>query len=239
MRDSTPRARYEHVISLGSFCSVALEIQRYGLRDGSYPFDWVICGLESVIRQIETGFQDLLENEGLIRDPEHDHIVHDSGTGFALYHDFRADASIEEQLPSVRAKYERRIARFIETATEPTLYIRYLSSHAEYDYLDAHFDDIMTLLRRGNRDSGLLLIGPEELPAQCHGLPIHRVAPDEGDVVARKPARVNPALHRALLFTRYPLLKRAGNYRRYRTWKARHHLTLLSRLRASVRRRLY
>lgn len=33
---------YKHVISLGSFCSPALKIERLGLRDGSYPFDWVL-----------------------------------------------------------------------------------------------------------------------------------------------------------------------------------------------------
>ena len=33
---------YERVISLGWFCGPALEMKRIGLRDGSYPFDWML-----------------------------------------------------------------------------------------------------------------------------------------------------------------------------------------------------
>ncbi len=34
--------KFEHVISLGFFCSPALELKKLGFRDASYPFDWVI-----------------------------------------------------------------------------------------------------------------------------------------------------------------------------------------------------
>lgn len=34
--------KYENFISLGYFCSVALELQRLGLRSCSSPFDWCI-----------------------------------------------------------------------------------------------------------------------------------------------------------------------------------------------------
>lgn len=51
---------YKHVISLGSFCSPALEIERLGLRDGSYPFDWVLSrSMNNVVELISNGFSDL------------------------------------------------------------------------------------------------------------------------------------------------------------------------------------
>lgn len=34
---------YRHFISLGFFCSVASELERYGLRSASGPFDWQSC----------------------------------------------------------------------------------------------------------------------------------------------------------------------------------------------------
>ena len=40
---------FDHVISLGWFCSPAHEIRRIGLRDASYPFDWLITHNFSII----------------------------------------------------------------------------------------------------------------------------------------------------------------------------------------------
>ena len=36
---------YKHFISLGYFCSVAMELERFGLRSESGPFDWVISDM--------------------------------------------------------------------------------------------------------------------------------------------------------------------------------------------------
>lgn len=33
---------FKHIISLGHFCGVAQELERLGLRDASYPFEWLI-----------------------------------------------------------------------------------------------------------------------------------------------------------------------------------------------------
>lgn len=34
--------KYESVISLGYFCSVAIELEKMGIRNFSTPFDWLI-----------------------------------------------------------------------------------------------------------------------------------------------------------------------------------------------------
>ena len=45
---------YERVISLGWFCGPALEMKRIGLRDGSYPFDWMLThDFSKIISMIE------------------------------------------------------------------------------------------------------------------------------------------------------------------------------------------
>ena len=69
------RLRYEHVVSLGYFCSTALELQRYGFRDGSYPFDWNICSIEGVLSLVKSDFEGFLRRESLVRDLARPKIV--------------------------------------------------------------------------------------------------------------------------------------------------------------------
>lgn len=54
---------YKHVISLGYFCSVALELERIGLRNTAYPFDWCISDFSGVIEAIENGFSEWLDSK--------------------------------------------------------------------------------------------------------------------------------------------------------------------------------
>lgn len=55
--------KFKHIISLGSFCSPALEIERHGFRDASYPFDWVLSkSFKEVMNLLQTEFHDYLSN---------------------------------------------------------------------------------------------------------------------------------------------------------------------------------
>ena len=47
---------FSHFISLGYFCSVALELERVGLRSASSPFDWLVSDFSGVIDLIENHF---------------------------------------------------------------------------------------------------------------------------------------------------------------------------------------
>jgi len=47
-------------ISLGYFCSIAMELEKMGLRSESSPFDWLISDFDGVISAIETRFEDFL-----------------------------------------------------------------------------------------------------------------------------------------------------------------------------------
>ena len=49
---------YRHVVSLGWFCSVAEEIERLGLRNASYPFDWILTDWQTVAEMTEGTFTD-------------------------------------------------------------------------------------------------------------------------------------------------------------------------------------
>jgi hypothetical protein len=205
---------YRHVISLGFFCSTALELKRYGFREASYPFDWVICPIEQIVNLLESDFETMLLPGHLVRDSVQKDVVHDLSSGIDFYHDFVPAFLPEEQLGSVRNKYYRRIIRFREAAKDRTLFVRYIASLEEHRYLSANMNTLLALLRRSNPANDLLLIGNAEVPPVCSGIEVYRVEPDVGDSVARRFASKNGALRWALLVMPYPVGLRLRNLAR-------------------------
>lgn len=241
------RPRYQHVISLGYFCSTALELQRYGLRDASYPLDWNITPIRPAIAMVESGFEGFLELDCLR--PEASRVL-DTRSGIFLYNDFDAARPVAEQYGVVRERYVRRIERFRRAIQQPTLFVRYIDAEShqlgdvdgetavnleEFAYLDENMAAVLAVLRRTNPLNELLLIGNEGLPATCGGLPVYTVAPDEGDWVARRFLQNNPQLRQRLLSLHYPIGSRARNLLRYWlrcSWQwLRGRLALRTRLR--------
>jgi len=211
------RPRYRHVISLGYFCSTALELERFGFRDGSYPFDWVICNcFESALELLESGFDGVLDAQNLQRDRTHAYIVHSVRPSVDLYHDFDPRLPIEDQLDLVRAKYRRRVRRLEQAMARGALFVRYVAASDEFDYLRENMPSVLSRLRRFHPANDLLFIGDVSLPPECAGIPIYRVKADEGDVVARRFADKSRPSRRKLLTLDYPLIQRVRNYWRYR-----------------------
>jgi hypothetical protein len=225
------------VISLGHFCSTALELQRYGLRDGSYPLDWNISHIEPTMALVESGFQGFLQLELLERDPERSDVVNDKGSGIAVYNSFSGELPIAAQYETVRARYARRIKRYRRAVAQPTLFVRYMVDGEEFSYLDEHMPAVLAALRKTNPGNDLLLIGNADLPATCGGLPVYTVEVDDGDVVARRFAGKNRELNRKLLGLNYLLWLRVTNLLRF--WRPlqrlRRRLRLGTRLRAAAK----
>ena len=120
--------RYERIISLGFFCGVAQELERYGFRDCSLPFDWVISNFKSINQLIDNRFEDLFGANNLSRDHNYPYIVKHKGYKFDFYHDFKIETPIQDQLTIVGKKYARRINRFYQLlySDEPILFIKYM-----------------------------------------------------------------------------------------------------------------
>lgn len=55
--------KFEYIISIGFFCSVAQELERKGFREFSLPFDWVISDIESIISLIQNQFSELFKED--------------------------------------------------------------------------------------------------------------------------------------------------------------------------------
>ena len=105
---------FERVISLGWFCSVALETKRIGLRDGSYPFDWLLTHNFSKVLDIMNAEVDsimFLKNEDMLQYEGDASKWYNKRYQISLFHDFDKYKKMISQLDMVNKKYQRRVKR--------------------------------------------------------------------------------------------------------------------------------
>ena len=203
--------QYMHFISLGYFCSVAQELEKYGLRSESSPFDWCrTSSFEHVIRAIRNGFAGYLKSDDLVQQADEPYIYKNIQYVTYFHHDFDVNQTLEQQLPGVANKYARRIDRFYRSIREPTLFFRYVTNEKmdeqgrseETRWIDAHFQEILNLLRSFNRENDLILIANTGVASDTCFL--YHAVPDENDCVARKPTEKNGELKELLESFDYP-----------------------------------
>lgn len=186
-------------ISLGYFCSVALELERIGLRSASYPFDWTISDFEGVIDAIENNFIHFLDYEYLYQNKEIHSHYRNKKYRISFFHDFDQYRSLYSQLPEVRKKYDRRINRFYSSITKPTLFIRYIDAtkdengkSVELSYIENNYKKIIKLLKSYNSNNDIVFIANSKVESDA--IKIYHVDPDENDTVSRKPLEQNAEL---------------------------------------------
>lgn len=134
---------YEEVVSLGSSCQVAWQLEAHCVRKAAYPFDWLIThskALNAFLCRKGKGFLNW-DKITVIRaypgDPAHLEVV-DQMYGLVSLHDFLANPPMENYY-EVKAKYDRRLARFFEllNSNKTVLFVRQGSSCAEIKELDS------------------------------------------------------------------------------------------------------
>ena len=110
---------FDFVCSLGSSCLCATALRDAGLRFSSGPFDWLYGPpLKNRVDTVVGDFAGWFESEDFefVGNPEK--FEHDSyanrRTGYTFPHEFDLGRPFAESYPGVRAKYDRRIARFYE-----------------------------------------------------------------------------------------------------------------------------
>ena len=123
---------YDIIYSLGCNCSTAGFLNKHYLRNTSGPFDWWAVTpfpeeFDWRIRLICTHFEGFMQKENMEREPLPEGAPEDTlfqnyldhfGPGFHFPHDFPAGVPFEQAYPKVKAKYERRIARFYQKIQE-------------------------------------------------------------------------------------------------------------------------
>ena len=173
-RAARPLGRaYDFVCSFGDDCGTAAHLRRHHLRAVSSPFDWngwMASGLRGYVDCVCDGFRDFLRREWLVpakmdptfNDPGHE-PYRDGRTGITFAHDFPAGMPFEKAYGEVREKYDRRIARFLETLR--TAGKALLVHHRKHG--DVSDGDLVEALRRlraglGNEGIDILVITPAD-----------------------------------------------------------------------------
>lgn len=207
-----------HYISLGYFCSVAIELEKLGLRTESSPFDWLISDFEGVLCAIQTNFEDFLNPDFLAQNTRVRSRYKNTKYNLQFFHDFDQYQSLQSQLPSVQDKYNRRIQRFYKSITEPTLFIRYISDEQKTDntskellWIEENYDSILATLKSFNEKNDILFIANDGISSSK--FKIYNVPKDDNDVVARNPFSKNPSL--AEFFHNIDIPERQKNIERY------------------------
>ncbi|MBQ8945903.1 MAG: hypothetical protein IJ058_03725 [Lachnospiraceae bacterium] len=203
---------YKNYISLGYFCSVAMELERIGLRSASYPFDWLVTPeFSHVLEMIETGFSGFLDKDRLSLKQGTSKIYVNSATGFSFVHDFDDKRSLSEQLASVDDKFRRRIDRFYRDIEKPTMFIRYISDETylpdgrseDIGWIEDNYAHILDVIRSYNSENDIIWIANSSLSSEI--IPdLYTVEKDENDTVARRPLDKNTELCKLLTEVYYP-----------------------------------
>lgn len=187
---------YENVISLGYFCSVAKDLERIGLRNFSSPFDWTISDFKGVLQLIDNDFEGFFEYENLEQSSTLHQVYRDSKYNIEFFHDFDPKRDLKKQYKKVRKKYERRIRRFYNKIQNTTLFIRYIESQDELEYIENNIEFVYNTIKKSNSNNELIFIGNKELMSEK--IKIYKVEKDINDAVARKPLEKNVELWKFL-----------------------------------------
>lgn len=147
---------FDYCISLGSYCAVALSMQRYGLRSSRGPFDWCVSNLESIIKVMDTDFIDFMDRKNLYIAPGDKLIFVDEKYGFRFKHDI--DSDFEKEYDNIHNKYMRIVNKFLNNISSPTCFIRSVQSLKEVEYINYNNDMIRSVIKKRNPNNDIIFL---------------------------------------------------------------------------------
>lgn len=132
------KGNYDAIYSLGDLCLVALQLRKNNLRPHAGPLDWMATPfIPNLIQLLENRFEDYMKRENLLSsgystgvDQTTQYLCLTDMTYLIVSsHDFKASENTFSNLetyPFVKAKFDRRINRFLDSIEngKRTLFIR-------------------------------------------------------------------------------------------------------------------
>ncbi len=129
------KKRYDIIIPFGYRCFSTMKLRSAKMQFESFPFDWLMHGkLETVVKIVGEHFSNFLQRKNLQPlngNDFHEHL--DQSNGIIFMHDFENN-NTDACFPKVRARYDRRIARFYERIEESGKVL--LLHYSDYDISD-------------------------------------------------------------------------------------------------------
>lgn len=132
---------YDEVVSLGTACQAAWQLEANGMRQLAYPFDWVVTPFHALKAFLENKGENFLDKDKLViaevlnGSPSMLRVV-DTTYDMHFIHDFLAPDM--PNYAEVKAKYDRRVKRFFKLleTDKKILFIRVNILRHEAEYLD-------------------------------------------------------------------------------------------------------
>lgn len=177
--------RFKNIISLGHFCSPAMEFERLGCRKYSFPFDWLITpNLNSVMDLIENHFTDFLNEEYMYQLKQFPSYYRNIKVNVDFYHDFSPLKSFDSQILDTSNKYKRRIERFYNQIKSPTLFCRYITKE-DYENITETHNRLLTIIKDYNKENDIVYIANSDVGERIDNIKIYYVDKDPNDGVSR------------------------------------------------------
>lgn len=155
---------FEHVVPLGSYCVLAEELRRIGLRKCAYPFDWIIAPAESVHCLLTRNFDHFLSYQSLFQSNENLRYYYNRELKIWFFHDFYHDIPLRLTYFWVLQKYRRRIQRFLEHIKSPTLFLRIAITKEDAEWSVQNRKRFENVVQKYNPNNKVIWIGHKKLP---------------------------------------------------------------------------
>ncbi|MFP3844909.1 DUF1796 family putative cysteine peptidase [Priestia filamentosa] len=146
------KGNYDAIFSLGDLCLAALQLRKHNLRPFAGVLDWVaspsLSNVNYLLKHRFVGFMELKNLKAVSYISDLDILVVDEVHNIAFNHDFKTDKNTLSYLggfPEVKAKYNRRILRFLEKVStgKKILFIRTEATLPEATELEATLSKIV------------------------------------------------------------------------------------------------
>ena len=157
---------FQNIISLGHCCAPAMQLEKFGYRKASYPFDWLIIrDFRLVLELIRNGYSNtgFLEEEYFAQAKIKKNHYQNFKTKVRFLHDFDAYLPFKEQFPMFCQKYKRRMDRFQKDILQPTLFIRYIGDQEELNFISENLMEIESIIKEKCSDNEILFVCDETL----------------------------------------------------------------------------
>ncbi len=193
-------SQYKYIVSLGHFCSPAMEFEKINRRAFSLPFDWLITPeLSVVIDLINNRFEDFLNEDYMFQFKEYPEYYRNKKYNVDFYHDFSPFKRFDSQIQEVAKKYNRRIERFYTIIKQPTLFVRYITKK-DVEYINKNYDSILRLIKSFNPQNDILFVANNDIHLNIQTAnAVYYVERDLNDAVARNFLSVNDELSQYIL----------------------------------------